>query len=131
MSDISAEYRYALGTFIGENSESLMCGLEEATISFGGTGMVMFYEDPLLRRVSEIIDRVVEAGIYNHWVSLYLNICKILSRKIAIVHPFGEYFSFNYYHMQPAFYLLLMCWCLSALCFMVEIFSNYILSKRT
>ena len=33
-----------------------------------GLSMVMLNGDPLLRRVSEIIDRVVEAGFYNFWI---------------------------------------------------------------
>jgi len=42
---------------------------------------------------------------------------KIETRKLAIIHPLDGYYNFNLYHMQPAFYLSLMCWCLSALCF--------------
>ena len=83
-----------------------------------------------MRRVTEIIDRVVEAGTYNYWISLRKNWKKIVSHKISLVHPFDAYYSFKLYHMQPAFYLLLMGWCLSVLCFMVEVFYNDVLSKR-
>jgi hypothetical protein len=131
LSDIFAELLYANGYFIGEDSESLLCKLEDGTVYNTGLSMVMFHGDPLLRRVNEIIDRVVEAGIYKYWISLFLNAYKLLSRKIAIFHPLDGYYSFNIYHMQPAFYLLLMGWCLSAICFMVEIFYNRVLSKRT
>jgi len=55
---------------------------------------------------------------------------KLHSRKIATVLPLDEYYSFNLYHMQTAFYLLLMGWCLSVLCFMYELFFNRVLSKR-
>jgi hypothetical protein len=92
--------------------------------------MVMLHGDPLMRRVSEIIDRVVEAGLYNYWISFSTNILKLLSRKIAIVNPLDGYYSFNLNHMQPAFYLLLMGWCLCAICFMVELLYNRVLSKR-
>jgi len=83
-----------------------------------------------MKRVNEIIDRVFEAGIYNHWISLEMNWYKILSRKISLVQPSYGYYSFNLYHMQPAFYLLLMGWCLSALCFMVELLYNRVFSGR-
>jgi hypothetical protein len=89
--------------------------------------MLMFHGDPLLRRVNDIIDRVVEAGIISQWISLYMNVEKILSRKISISLPVDEYYSFNLYHMQPAFYLLLMGWCLSSVCFMVELLYNRVL----
>jgi hypothetical protein len=90
----------------------------------------MFQGDPLIKRVTEIIDRVVEAGIYNYWISKRMNKIKLEARKIAIVHPLDGYYSFNLYHMQPAFYLLLMGWCLSAICFIVELFYNRVLSNR-
>jgi len=89
----------------------------------------MFHGDPLMRRGTEIIDRVIEAGIYTYWISLNKNKHKILSLKTAIVHPLDGYYSFSLYHMQPAFFLLLMGWCLSDLCFIFELFCNCLLSK--
>jgi len=79
-----------------------------------------------MRRVNEIIDRVVEAGLENFWISLTFNHRKLRARKIAIVHPLVGYYGFNLCHLQPAFYILLIGWCLSALCFMVELLCNYI-----
>ena len=38
---------------------------------------------------------------------------KLGSRKIALVHLLDGYYSFKLYHMQPAFYLLLIGWWLS------------------
>ena len=92
--------------------------------------MFTFHGEPIKKRVDEIIDRVFEAGIYNHWISLRMNWYKILSRKISLVHPFDGYYSFNLYHMQPAFYLLLMGWCQSVLCFMAELLYNRVFSRR-
>jgi len=83
-----------------------------------------------MRRVSEIIDHVVEAGLYDLWISLFIDLSKILSRKIYLVHPLDEYYSFNLYHLQPAFYLLLMGLCLSALCFTAEFLYNRVFSGR-
>jgi hypothetical protein len=128
--DKVAEDNYAAGYFVGENSEPLLCRLEDGIVYSFGQSMVMFHGDPLLRRVTEILDRVVEAGIYNYWISLNMNIHKLYSRKIAIVHPLDGYYSFNLYHMQPAFYLLLMGWSVSALCFIVEVLYNCIFSRR-
>jgi len=90
----------------------------------------MFYGDPLLMRFNEIIDRVVEAGIYNYWISLSMNKHKLNARKIAIVQPLDEYYSFNLYHMQPAFYLILIAWFLSVICFMAEVLFNRFLGTR-
>jgi hypothetical protein len=92
--------------------------------------MAMSHGEPLMRRFNEIIVRVVQAGIYNFWISLHMHQKKLDSKMISLVHPLGGYYSFNLYHMQPAFYLLLMGWCLSALCFMVELLYSRVLSKR-
>ena len=83
--------------------------------------MIMFHGDPLVRRVTDIIDRLVDACIYSHWDSKKIDLIKLIYSRIAIVHPLDGYYSFNLYHMQPAFYLLLMGWCLSAFCFMIEV----------
>jgi hypothetical protein len=130
LSDKVAEDNYAGGYFVSENSEPLLCRLEDGVVFSTGLTMIMFHGDPLMRRVSEIIDRVVEAGIYNYWISLSVERNKLLSRKIAIIHPLDGYYSFNLYHMQPAFYLLPMGWFLSSLCFMVELMYNRISGNR-
>jgi len=128
--DKIAEQHYARGSFLGENSEPLLCMLEDGVIYFNCLNMVMLHGDPLIRRVNEIIGRVVEAGLYNFWISMNFNFYKLNSKKIGIVHPLDEYYSFNLYHLQPAFYLLLIGLCLSALCFMFEFLYNCVLNKR-
>ena len=130
LTDAEAEKHYASGYFVGEYSERLLCKLEESVFFQNGQTMLMSHGDPLMRRVNEIIDRVVEAGLYNNWISLSMHRIKTKSRKISLVHQFDRYYSFNLYHMQPAFYLLLMGWCISALCFMVELLYNRVLSKK-
>jgi len=121
MLEKEAELCYATGEFVGKNSEPLLCKLEDGIfLSFGQT-MQLFHGDPLMKRVNEIIDRVVEAGLYKFWYSLQKHRHKVYSHKIAIVHPLDGYYSFNLYHMQPAFYLLFMGWCLSVSCFMIEV----------
>ena len=130
LSDMRAEDNYANGDFIGENSEPLLCRLEDGVVYTTGLTMVMFHGDPLMRRINEIIDRVVAAGIYNVWISTRQHWFKLLSRKIALVHPLDGYYTFNLYHMQPVFYILFMGWCLSTFCFLFEVLHNRVLSKR-
>jgi hypothetical protein len=128
--DKIVEEFYASGGLVGENSEPFLCRLEDGVFDSYGNSMIMFHGDPLMTRVNEIINRVVEAGLHTFWNSRRLNLMKIYSRKIAIVYPLDEYYSFNLYHMQPAFYLIFIGWCLSAFCFMVEVLYNRLLSKR-
>jgi hypothetical protein len=99
MPDILAELYYANGYLVGDNSERLVCKLEDGVFYLSGLTVVMFHGDPLMRRVNEIIGRVVEAGLYKYWISLIMNRHKIKSQKIALVHPLDGYYSFNLYHM--------------------------------
>ena len=130
MDDRDAEEKYARGYFVGENSEPLVCRLEDDLVYFTGLHMVMFHGDRLLKRVNEIINSVVEAGLYKCWISISDNKFNLMYRKIAASHPLDGYYSFKLYNMQPAFYLLFLGLCLSVLCFIVELFYNCVLNKR-
>jgi hypothetical protein len=128
--DLNIGFLFAERKIIRENSESSLCKLEDGMFYNDGLSMIMFHGDPLLKRVSEIVDRVVAAGLYSHWIAMKLNIAKVRTRKIGLVHPLDGYYSFKMYHMEPAFYLLLMGWWLSYFCFIVELLFNRFLSKR-
>jgi hypothetical protein len=127
--DITAEFKYAVGDTVGESSKPLLCKLEDGVIFYASLTMLMFHGDPLMRRVNNIIDRVVEAGLYNHWISLEIISYKISHPKIGLYHPLDNYYSFNLYHLQTVFYVLSMGWCLSALRFIFEVLYNRVLSK--
>ena len=73
-----------------------MCRLEDGLVYNNGLRNIMLNGNPLLRRVTEIIDRVVEAGLYNFWVSLDQHLDKVVSQIIGVVNPLDEY-----YKLQP------------------------------
>jgi hypothetical protein len=118
------------GDIVGDNRERLLCRVDDGVFLNTRAVMIMFYGEPLLKRVNDIFGRVVEAGIYNCWNSRIVNEFKIVYQYITIVNPLDEYYSFNLYHMQPAFYLLLMGLCLSVICFVIELFCYRLLNKR-
>jgi hypothetical protein len=129
LSDLEAELYYANGELLGENSEHLLCRLEDGVVFNSGNTMLTFHGEPLLKRINEIIVRMVEAGLCKHIISQVFQYNKLKKRMLGIKLPLDEYYSFSLYHMQPAFYLLLMGWCLSALCFMVELLYSRVLCK--
>jgi hypothetical protein len=94
-----------------------------------GLTMLMFHADTLMRRVNEIINHAVETGIYNNWISLRNNNFKFYSKNIPLLHPLGGYYCFHLFQIQPVFYLVVMGWCLSVLCFFVEVLFNRVLNK--
>jgi len=131
VSDVLAELNYAIRKFEGENSETLMCRLEDCVFYTSGLTMIMFHADSLLKLATESIDRLFEKVVYSHWNPKRIEYLKLLSRKIGIVHPLYEYYSLKLYHMQTAFYLLFMGCCLSAFCFNAEVLYYLVLSPRT
>jgi hypothetical protein len=130
LDDDDVEENIALGIYLGENSKPLLCAIKDGVFRQTGLIMTMLHGDPLIRLVTEIIDHVVEAGIYNYWNSLRIHSLKLSSLNITNAHPLDGYYSFTLHHMQPAFYILLMGCCLSTICFVVEVFYNRVLNKR-
>ena len=63
MSDFYAEFYYANGALVGQNSEPLFCKLKDGVFNQASQTMLMLHIDPLMRRVTEFVGRVVEAGI--------------------------------------------------------------------
>jgi hypothetical protein len=129
MSDLSAEINIDYAYSLGKSSKPWFCRLQNGMAYNKGLRMVMMKGDPLLTGVSETLDRVVEAGFYNFWVSFNRHVSKITFRKIAFDHNLDGYYSFNLYHLQPAFYLLLVGYCLNALCFIFELLHNRPINK--
>jgi hypothetical protein len=56
----------ALGEFVGEKSKPYFCILEEGILFKICLPTVILYTEPPIRRVTVIVDRVVEAGLYKH-----------------------------------------------------------------
>jgi hypothetical protein len=80
---------YDNGVNAGENSESLLCRLEDGVVLNTSLRIIIFLGDTLLRRVYKIIDLVVEEFLYKIWISITMNEHKLFSRKVTLVHPLG------------------------------------------
>jgi hypothetical protein len=130
MTDFAFQLFSTIGAFSGEKGEPLLCKVHDGVFFNTGVVMLMLYNDPLLKRVNEIFDRVVEAGLYNYWISQVVNDQGIRRQQLAAVNVLDDYYSFSLYHMQPAFYMFMMGLCLSVFCFVVELFSYRLLNKR-
>jgi hypothetical protein len=121
LADLDFQIQSDYGDYAGVNGETLICMVDDGVYLDVQSVMIMFYGEPLLKRINEMFGRVVEAGLYNFWLYKLVIQHKIKYKKIAIFNPLDEYYSFNLYHMQPAFYLLLMGLCLSGFCFVIEL----------
>jgi hypothetical protein len=128
--DYDFEIQFQNGSLVGENGEPLLCRIDDGVFFNVQSVMIMFYGEPLLKRINEILGRFVEAGLHKFWLSLVMKWCKIPDRKIAVFNPLDEYYSFNLYHIQPTLYLLLIGLCLSVFFFLIEQFCYRLLNKR-
>jgi len=126
ISDRSAVINIDYAHILSKSSKSWFCRLQNEMVYNKGLRMVMMKGEPLLRRVSKILDRVVELWFYNFWVSLNRHVSKFLYREIAIDHNLDGYYTFILYHLHPAFYLLLVGYCLNALCFIFQLYNRLI-----
>ena len=62
--DLNAEMYYAVGDMLGENSEPLLCRLEDGVVYNNGLRMIMLPGNPLMRRVNEIMEMDISARTF-------------------------------------------------------------------
>jgi hypothetical protein len=130
LSDYNFQIQSDNGGYLGGNGKPLLCGIGDGVFINPQAVMIMFYGEPLLKRINEIFVRVLEAGLYKFWLSELVNQYKMAFQNMAIVNPLDEYYSLNLYHMQPAFYLILIGLFVSFVCFVIELVCYLVLIKR-
>jgi hypothetical protein len=121
LDELSTEEQFARSRLMDENSKPLLCHLDDGVIMHGNHVMMMHVGDPLLDRINDIIQRVVEAGIFMQWKKSLFSEIKLRAGAIGIYSPLNNYYSFTMNHMQPAFYLLLMGFGTSTFIFILEL----------
>ena len=72
---------------------NLVYSLEDGVVIRTGIKMIMFYGNPMNRRVTEIIDCAIEAAIFNYWISNNMQMHKLHSWKTAVVRLMNITFS--------------------------------------
>jgi hypothetical protein len=130
MLDVSVKVAAKAFPLFKKSDKYFLCRIDDGLFYNFESVMLMFYGDPILTRVNEIIDRVMEAGLYNYWFSQFEYQYESLLLNLNTTFQIEEYYSFNLYHMQPAFYLLLMGLCLSVFCFVIEVIFYRLINKR-
>jgi hypothetical protein len=59
--------------------------LEDVVFDKLKQSMIMFHGEPQMKRVAEITDRVVEGGIYNYWISIYMYLIEYISVGLLLL----------------------------------------------
>jgi hypothetical protein len=68
-----AEGINALGVYFSNNSEPLLCRLEDGVVCNTGLIKIIFHGDALFRRGSELYYRLVGTGLHNYWISFAMH----------------------------------------------------------
>jgi hypothetical protein len=121
LDEANIEEKYATSSLLDENSKPLICSLDDGIMLTVSIVMIMHVGDPLLERIDEIIQRVVQAGLFRQWKKLHFDMIKIRSGTLHSFSLLDDYYSFTLEHMQPAFYLLLMGFCIGTLILLLEL----------
>jgi hypothetical protein len=125
--DELVEEKYSNSSLMDENSKPLICPLDDGILMTAKFAMLVHAGYPLLERIDEIIQRVVEAGMFMQWRKLHFEMIRIESRKIHSYSLLDDYYSFTLEHMQPAFYMLLMGLCTSTVIFLLELANHRVI----
>jgi hypothetical protein len=105
--DIIVDYLYYSSQFSDEYGNHQVCRIKDNPVLLTDIVMLLQKGSPLLERVNEIIDRVLESGILNHWFKDSIEaqvIMKSVSNSTTTLAD--EFYELNTKHMQSAFYLL-------------------------
>jgi len=130
LDEVDIEEKLTTLTLIDENSKPVICPLDDGIVVTVNHAMMMRVGDPLLGRINEIIQRVVEAGLFMQWKKWTFDNIKIGSDALRSGTVLEEYYSFTLEHLQPAFYLLLMGYCISTLIFLLELAHHLVIHLR-
>ena len=112
-----------------DTSSNSLCQIEDGVVEHGPIVMVLPKGSALLDRINDVIFHVVEAGVFGYWVKMTDHI-QMVKEKAFFPGGFSdEYYKLSLEHLQSAFYLLLLGYCLSFVIFVTEHISKSVLSS--
>jgi hypothetical protein len=119
-SEFSAEYSNSIGSSTDENNRPLLCDLEDGVVVYFETVFAVLRGNPLLEHINDVIDRIVEGGIFVQWKKLFFNSERV-AKKTTSSHTLADtYLDISIIHVQSAFYFLLMGHAISLLSLVIE-----------
>jgi hypothetical protein len=114
------EFFRRMGALTGENNRPLLCELEDGGLR--NTDVVFFVSKGkyLFGRINNIIDHIVQGGIFTQITERWFHRQKLLSNLDSYVLDNG-YRDINISHLQTVFYFLIMGYIVALACFVIEI----------
>jgi hypothetical protein len=119
----------ANGEWSDENNLPLLCELENGVVRTEGFVFFLRNARYLLEHVNDVIDRVIEGGIFTHIQKGYFYNQKLDSKFNSPTFD-DTYIAISISHLQTVFYLLLLGYVLAVASFVAEIMWHHCRSKR-
>jgi hypothetical protein len=119
-SEFAAEYSNSIGSSTDENNRPLLCDLEDGVIVYLEAVLAVLKGNPLLEHINNVIDRIVEGGLFVQWKKLFFNSARVAGKTTSSHTLADSYLPISIIHMQSAFYLVLMGYAVSLLSFVIE-----------
>lgn len=119
-SEFLTEYSHSIGFSTDENNKALVCDLEDGDVVYFEAVLAVLKGNPLLQHINDVIDRIVEGGLFMQWKKLYFNSARVATKIMSSSTLGITYLSISMIHMQSAFYLLLLGHAVAFLSFMME-----------
>jgi hypothetical protein len=129
-SDFTAEYLRSVGSSTDENNRPLLCDLEDGVVVYFETVMAVLKGNPLLEHINDVMDRIVEAGLFMQWKKMFFNYARVATKTASSYTLADTYLNITIKHMQSAFYLLLLGYGVALVSFVVEMIWYRHTSKR-
>jgi len=120
-SDMLKDIWDSYGIATDENNKPFLCDLEDGDVVYVDMVMAVVKGSPLLEHINDIIDRIVEAGLFMYSANVYFTLERIISKTSFSDTLADTYLDINIGHVQSAFYLLLLGHALALISLFVEI----------
>jgi hypothetical protein len=117
-----------MGKLTDENKRPLLCELEDGGVEKVELVLLVLRGCPLLELINDIIQHVVESGIITQVKKRNFHLEKYLATRDSFVFD-NTYTVFGITHLKTAFYLLMLGYVLSFVCFVTEIMWHSYRSK--
>jgi hypothetical protein len=119
-SDLSTEYLHSVWSSTDENNRPLLCDLEDGVVVYFQSVMAVLKRNPLLEHINDVIDRIVEGGLFMQWKRQFFNYASVAKKTTPSYTLVDTYLNISIIHVQSAFHLFLLGHAAALFSFVIE-----------
>jgi len=116
------------GNWTDENNRPILCEFEDGVVGTANLAILVKKKSPFFEVINDVVGHIVEGGLFAH-------IKKPVIQELKLEHVLNfstsddTYYAISVRHLQTSFYLLMLGYVLSVLCFVTEIMWHCYWSK--